>query len=62
MIDVALHLGDPRIRDNYQFWLFGYDTGNPVAYSASLLRKSLRDAVQRFDPEGVDSALRDMVL
>jgi pimeloyl-ACP methyl ester carboxylesterase len=55
-------VSDPRIRDNYQFWLFGYDTGNPVAYSASLLRKSLRDAVQRFDPEGVDSALRDMVL
>jgi pimeloyl-ACP methyl ester carboxylesterase len=53
---------DPRIRENYQFWFFSYDTGNPIAYSASLLRESLRDAVQRFDPDGTDSALRDMVL
>jgi pimeloyl-ACP methyl ester carboxylesterase len=53
---------DPRIRANYQFWFFSYDTGNPVAYSAMLLRESLRDAVQRFDPEGTDPALREMVL
>jgi len=53
---------DPRIRANYQFWFFSYDTGNPVAYSALLLRESIRDALKRFDPEGTDPALRDMVL
>jgi len=61
--DMLNDLGsDPRIRENYQFWFFSYDTGNPIAYSASLLRESLRDAVQRFDPEGTDPALREMVL
>jgi pimeloyl-ACP methyl ester carboxylesterase len=61
--DMLNDLGsDPRIRENYQFWFFSYDTGNPVAYSAMLLRESLRDAVQRFDPEGTDPALREMVL
>jgi pimeloyl-ACP methyl ester carboxylesterase len=53
---------DARIRENYQFWFFQYDTGNPVAYSAALLRSSLRDALQRVDPEGEDPALREMVL
>src|SRR5215472_9163190 len=40
-------LDDPRIRDRYQFWFFTYDTGNPVLYSAALLRESLRDAVHK---------------
>ncbi|MBW2286941.1 MAG: alpha/beta fold hydrolase [Deltaproteobacteria bacterium] len=61
--DMLNDLGsDPRIRENYQFWFFNYDTGNPVAYSAMLLRESLRAAVQRFDPDGTDPALREMVL
>jgi pimeloyl-ACP methyl ester carboxylesterase len=55
-------LNDPRIFRRYQFWFFGYDTGNPVAYSASLLRQSLADAIERFDPKGEDPALREMVL
>jgi len=53
---------DARIRENYQFWFFQYDTGNPIPYSAALLREALRDAVQRFDPEGNDPALREIVL
>jgi len=55
-------LSDPRIRDNYEFWFFTYDTGNPVVYSAARLREALRAAVQRFDPDGKDPAMRQMVL
>ena len=55
-------LDDPRIRDRYQFWFFTYDTGNPVLYSAALLREALQGAVRKLDPAGVDPALSQMVL
>jgi pimeloyl-ACP methyl ester carboxylesterase len=45
-----------------QVWLFMYDTGNPVGYSAMLLRESLRSAVARLDPEGTDPGLRNMIV
>ncbi|MGZ8218336.1 esterase/lipase family protein [Methylomagnum sp.] len=54
--------GDPRIRERFQIWVFLYDTGNPIAYSAGRLRAALTTAVQEFDPEGKDPALRDMVV
>lgn len=53
---------DPRIRERFQFWFFVYETGNPIPYSALVLRDSLRDAVQELDPDGNDAALRDMVV
>jgi pimeloyl-ACP methyl ester carboxylesterase len=53
---------DRRIRERFQFWFFTYDTGNPVPYSARLLREALRNTVARLDPSGGDSSLRDMVL
>jgi pimeloyl-ACP methyl ester carboxylesterase len=55
-------LDDPRIRERYQFWFFTYDTGNPVLYSAVLLREALRDAVRKLDPAGTDPALSEMVI
>jgi pimeloyl-ACP methyl ester carboxylesterase len=55
-------LDDPWIRDRFQFWFFTYDTGNPVLYSAALLREALRDAVRKLDPAGTDPALREMVV
>jgi pimeloyl-ACP methyl ester carboxylesterase len=55
-------LDDPRIRDRYQFWFFTYDTGNPVLYSAALLREAIRDAVRKLDPTGIDPALSEMVV
>ena len=55
-------LSDPRIRDNFEFWFFSYDTGNPIPYSALLLREALRDAVAKIDPTGRDPALRRIVL
>ena len=53
---------DPRVHAHYQFWLFTYDTGNPIAYSAMLLRAALTDTLQHLDPDGRDRALRRMVL
>jgi hypothetical protein len=54
--------GDPRTRDRFQIWLFMYDTGNPIPYSAGRLRAALTAAVQELDPEGKDPALRRMVV
>jgi len=55
-------LADTLIRERYQFWFFMYPTGNPVLYSTSTLRESLKEARQVFDPEGDDSAFDDLVL
>lgn len=54
--------GDPLMRKRYQIWIFTYDTGNPIGYSAGRLRAALTQAVQEFDPTGQDAALRDMVV
>jgi pimeloyl-ACP methyl ester carboxylesterase len=53
---------DPRLHGRYQFWLFVYNTGNPILYSAALLRRSLVGAVAELDPSGSDPALRRMVV
>ena len=53
---------DRDLRGHFQFWLFSYDTGNPIAYSAMLLRESLRAAVAKLDPRGEDPALQRMVV
>ena len=38
---------DLALRDRYQFWLFQYNTGQPVLYSAMLLRRALRVGGER---------------
>lgn len=53
---------DPVIRGRYQFWLFMYNTGQPILYSAYLMRRALRDALADLDPAGQDPALRRMVI
>jgi triacylglycerol esterase/lipase EstA (alpha/beta hydrolase family) len=55
-------MGDPRLREHYQFWFFMYPTGNPILYSASILRDSLIQIQQTFDPKGRDPAFNQMVL
>ena len=35
-------------RRHYQFWVFSYSTGNPIAYSALLLREDLAYAEQTY--------------
>lgn len=52
----------PEIHESFQFWLFQYNTGSPVAYSAGQLREALDEAVRVLDPEGRDPALRRMVV
>lgn len=53
---------DPDIRDRFQFWLFTYSTGNPIAISAMRLREQIEAAVNATDPMRRDPALRNIVL
>jgi pimeloyl-ACP methyl ester carboxylesterase len=53
---------DSRLRDRFEFWFFSYDTGNPITWSAMLLRESLQQAVKLLDPDGTDPGLHQMVV
>ncbi len=53
---------DPVLRDRYQFWTFGYSTGDPLPYSAVLLRSNLDEVRRKFDPERSDRAFDEMVV
>ncbi|MFZ5427943.1 MAG: esterase/lipase family protein [Thermodesulfobacteriota bacterium] len=55
-------MGDPELRERYQFWYFSYPTGNPVFYSAMLLRQSLESVREAYDPDGTNPAFNDMVI
>lgn len=53
---------DPVLRERCQFWYYIYNSGNSIAFSAATFRDSLTNIVHRFDPEGKDPALRQMVI
>ncbi|SIO65232.1 Alpha/beta hydrolase family protein [Singulisphaera sp. GP187] len=53
---------DPAIAGRYQFWTFGYSTGDPIPYSAHLLRQNMEELRRKLDPDGSDAALDQMVL
>jgi pimeloyl-ACP methyl ester carboxylesterase len=53
---------DSRFWENYEIWLFIYNTGNPIAYSGMLLRDALTKAVAQLDPYGKDPGLQQMVV
>ena len=53
---------DPAIRERYQFWMFYYPTGLPIARSAAHLRRALADIRTHFDPDGDNPAMRQMVV
>ena len=53
---------DPVLRERIQFWLFTYNTSQPILPSASELRESLRTTIAALDPDGQDPALRTLVL
>lgn len=53
---------DPDIRERYQFWMFYYPTGLPVARSAMYMRRSLAQVRTQLDPEGSSSAMNQMVV
>jgi pimeloyl-ACP methyl ester carboxylesterase len=54
--------GDGRLRERYQVWVFVYDTGNPIGFSAGRLREALTAAVQELESAGPDPALHRMVV
>ena len=47
---------DPELRGRYQFWVFAYPTGDPIALSALKLRESLAQVYQLYPKT------KDMVL
>src|SRR5262249_35289569 len=53
---------DPEIRKRCQLWFFIYNSGNPVVYSANMLRDALTAKIKQLDPEGKDPALQHMVV
>ncbi len=53
---------DPRVRENFQFWLYLYDSGKPIIYSARNFQEALDAEIKKFDPEGLDHALSNMVV
>jgi pimeloyl-ACP methyl ester carboxylesterase len=53
---------DAALRDRFQFWTFGYSTGDPLPHSAALLRRDLEEVRRKFDPDGTDAAFDRMVL
>lgn len=55
-------LNDQNLSSSYQFWVFTYNTGNPIAYSAGLLAEALRKISDEIDPLREDPALKRMVV
>ncbi|MEO1279275.1 MAG: hypothetical protein AAFV77_09985 [Planctomycetota bacterium] len=53
---------DPDIRERYQFWMFYYPTGLPIARSAAYLRAELSRIREHFDPDGTNTPMDQMVL
>jgi pimeloyl-ACP methyl ester carboxylesterase len=53
---------DRAISQRYQIWLFLYNSGNPIGWSAGILAETLRRVVGSVDPAGRDPALQRMVV
>jgi pimeloyl-ACP methyl ester carboxylesterase len=53
---------DLVLREHIQFWLFTYNTSNPILLSAHELREALSRTLAEIDPAHQDPALRDLVL
>jgi pimeloyl-ACP methyl ester carboxylesterase len=53
---------DPEVASRFQPWLFLYNSGNPIGFSAGVLAETLQRAVAQLDPDGADPALQRMVV
>jgi len=53
---------DPKLHGRIQFWLFTYNTSNPILLSASDLREGLQRIRKEIDPGGRDPALDQLVV
>ena len=55
-------MGDEDIRRNFQIWQVYYPTNVPIPFNHYAIRKTLRSAMDHFDPSGNAAASRNMVL
>ena len=53
---------DPVLWEKYQFWFYLYDSSKPLVFSVRDFRESLSRMVDTLDPEGKDTALKEMVV
>lgn len=55
-------IGDPVLRERYQFWFYFYDSAKPVVQSAAHLRACIDDKVSEMDPQGKDGRMQQIVV
>lgn len=52
----------PEIRKKYQIFIFAYATGNPILYSAHLLRDALLKMKQKYNKDGRNKNFNNMII
>ena len=52
----------PEIRKKYQIFIFAYATGNPILYSANLLRDELLKMARKYDKDGRNKNFNNMII
>ena len=55
-------LVDPVIRENYQFWFFGYPSGLAWTIPASRQRQALKELMQEYNPRGPSREMNNIVM
>ena len=52
----------PVIRENYQFWFFGYPSGRAWTIPASRQRQALKELMQEYNPRGTSREMNNIVM
>lgn len=55
-------LVDPVIRENYQFWFFGYPSGLAWPIPAGKQRQALKELMQEYNPHGSSKEMNNVVM
>ena len=55
-------LVDPVIRENYQFWFFGYPSGLAWTIPAGRQRQALKELMQEYNPRGTSREMNNIVM
>lgn len=55
-------LADPAIRENYQFWFFGYPSGLAWTIPAGRQRQALKELMQEYNPRGTSMEMNNIVM
>ena len=53
---------EPALKGSFQFWTYGYSTGDPIPFTAYLLRRDLDEVRRKLDPSKADPAFDRMVI